>query len=180
MSRAKKEVASEGQVPAQQEAAVNSLPFFIEQLLRELSKETINKNKTVKEFKGDTKKLSDRLQALELKQQQPHPQLEVLVHMRRSPVSEPSAPTRLGGRRSPRLNSSCDRQHRHRTGRHRFLTGAAAAATTAAAVVPTTATFIPTSTALRYPSTCSGWQTAPPYSFRGWRTGTPAPRDCWN
>ena len=42
-------------------------PFPIEQL-RELLKET--KDETIKELKNETKKLSDRIQALELKQQQ--------------------------------------------------------------------------------------------------------------
>ena len=64
MSRAKKEVASEGKVPAQEEEATeNPLPSSIEQLLRELLKEK-------KGLKEETKKVNDRLQALELKQQQ--------------------------------------------------------------------------------------------------------------
>ena len=71
MSRAKKGVASEGKVQAQQEEAeVNSFPFPIEKL-RELLKET--KDETIKELKEETKKLSDRIQALELKQQQISP-----------------------------------------------------------------------------------------------------------
>ena len=65
MSRAKKGAASEDQVPSQQEeAAVN--PLLIEQL-RELLKEM--KEETIKESNEDNTKLSDRLQALELKQQ---------------------------------------------------------------------------------------------------------------
>ena len=57
-------MASEGKVPAQQEEATeNPLPSSIEQLLRELLKEH-------KEVKEKTTKINDRLQALELKQQQ--------------------------------------------------------------------------------------------------------------
>ena len=64
MSRAKKGVASEGKVPAQQEEATeNPLPSSIEQLLCELLKEN-------KEVKEETKKIYDRLRALELKQHQ--------------------------------------------------------------------------------------------------------------
>ena len=62
MWRAKKAAASESQVPAQQEAAVN--PFPIKQI-RELLIEM--KDETIKEMKEDIKKLSDRIQALELK-----------------------------------------------------------------------------------------------------------------
>ena len=71
MSRAKKGATSEGKVPAQQEeAAVNTLPFSIAQL-RELLKET--KTETIKELEEEAKKLSDRIQALDLKQQQTSP-----------------------------------------------------------------------------------------------------------
>ena len=67
MSRAKKGSASEGKVPAQQEEAeVNQLPLPIAQL-RELLKEM--KDETIKKLKEYNKKLSDCLQALELKQQ---------------------------------------------------------------------------------------------------------------
>ena len=64
MLRAKKGAASEGKVPAQQEDAAVNL-FLIEQL-RELLKKI--QDKTIQELK-ETKKISDRLQALELKQQ---------------------------------------------------------------------------------------------------------------
>ena len=71
MSRAKKGVTSEGKVPAQQEEnAVNPLPFSIEQL-RELLKET--KDEAIRGLEEETKKLSDHIQALELKQQQTSP-----------------------------------------------------------------------------------------------------------
>ena len=64
MSRAKKEAASEGKILAQEEqAAMNPPPFSIEQLQELLTE-------SMKELKEGQKKLSDRIQALELKQQQ--------------------------------------------------------------------------------------------------------------
>ena len=61
MSQTKTGAPSEGQVSTQQEAAVN--PSLMDQL-RELL------NESMKELKEDNNKLSDHLQALELKVQQ--------------------------------------------------------------------------------------------------------------
>ena len=59
MSRVKKGAASESKVPAQQEeTALNPLLFSIAQL-REMFKEI--QYETIKEFKEETKKISDRL-----------------------------------------------------------------------------------------------------------------------
>ena len=65
MSRAKKGAASEGQVPAQKEAAES--PSSMEQLLKAMEKmqESVDKN-----FQGLKEEMNDRFQALELKQQQ--------------------------------------------------------------------------------------------------------------
>ena len=48
---------------------------------------------------------------------------KMLVHKKRSPVSESSQLPRLGGKRLPRLNRNCDRQHHHRTARRHFFNG---------------------------------------------------------
>ena len=65
MSRAKKGAASEGQVPAQNEAAES--PFSMEQLLKAMEKMQESMDK---KFQGLKEEINDRFQALELKQQQ--------------------------------------------------------------------------------------------------------------
>ena len=124
------------------------------------------------------KKLSDRLQELELKVQ-------------RSPVGNTGPQEEKSGERDnhatkgggqeitpPEQQSRQAASSSH--GRSRFSNGATAAATTAAVVVLTTATTTPSFTVLLCPRTFSGLQAVPTYSFRGWRTGTPTPPNCWN
>ena len=65
MSRAKKGAASEGQVPAQKEAAES--PSSMEQLLKAMEKVQESMDK---KFQGLEEEMNDRFQALELKQQQ--------------------------------------------------------------------------------------------------------------
>ena len=65
MSRAKKGAASEGQVPAQKEAAES--PSSTEQLLKAMEKMQESMDK---KFQGLKEEMNDRFQALELKQQQ--------------------------------------------------------------------------------------------------------------
>ena len=65
MSRAKKGAASEGQVPAQKEAAES--PSSMEQLLKPMEKMQESMDK---KFRGLKEEMNDRFQALELKQQQ--------------------------------------------------------------------------------------------------------------
>ena len=65
MSRAKKGAASEGQVPAQKEAAES--PSSMEQLLKTMMEKMESMDKTVQGLKEE---LNDRFQALELKQEQ--------------------------------------------------------------------------------------------------------------
>ncbi|CAM9100003.1 unnamed protein product, partial [Ascophyllum nodosum] len=63
-ARAKKGAASEGQVPAQKEAAESPSSIPVEQLLKAIEE------MTDKKFQGLEEEINDRLQALELKQQQ--------------------------------------------------------------------------------------------------------------
>ena len=65
MSRAKKGAASEGQIPAQKEAAES--PSSMEQLLKAMEKMQESMDK---KFQGLKEEVDDRFQALELKQQQ--------------------------------------------------------------------------------------------------------------
>ena len=88
MSRAKKGTASEGQVPAQQEAAVS--PFPTEQLLKEIQEsiKVLNEKSLgfEEQLKEGNNKLSGRLQELELKVQ-------------RSPVGNGGSPEDKSGER---------------------------------------------------------------------------------
>ena len=114
MSRAKKGAAFEGQVQVQKEAAES--PFPIEQLLK---RKQDAMDKKFQELKED-KKINDRLQALELKQQQTYHAGNTGPQEEKSDERDNYAMEGMG-QEITHLKRSRARQHRRCTGRRGFF-----------------------------------------------------------